>query len=380
MAGLALSRRLGPASRLVHSSLLEACGTRGRAPYEAVLTHGFVLDETGPQDVEIARQRRRAAGRDEAERRRHPAALGGRLGLFRGSAHRPRDPEASGRRLSPAAQHAALSAGRARRVRRRPRAVAPRQMPELERWVLHRLAELDALVRQSIAEYDFHAMFTALHNFCAVDLSAFYFDIRKDRLYCDCARRYRRGARRARCWTAPSTAWCAGWRRSCASPPRRPGSRAMATRRGAASISNSFAEVPRELARSGAGRALGAAARSAPRRHRRARGRARRQAHRLEPAGGGRGLRARAPRRLGSRGRSRRAVHHLGRYCVRRTAARGSLQPARCPRDRRRRLGRRGERCERCWRVLPEVGDVPGHADLCRRCAEVIDRRGVVLA
>ena len=60
-------------------------------------------------------------------------------------------------------------------------------MPELERWVLHRLAELDGTVRRAIADYDFHGMFTALHNFCAVDLSAFYFDIRKDRLYCDAA-------------------------------------------------------------------------------------------------------------------------------------------------------------------------------------------------
>src|SRR5204862_7030159 len=64
-------------------------------------------------------------------------------------------------------------------------AVAPQDMPELERWVLHRLAELDRVVRQGIADYDYRAIFTALHNFCAVDLSAFYFDIRKDRLYCD---------------------------------------------------------------------------------------------------------------------------------------------------------------------------------------------------
>src|SRR5205085_9830358 len=58
-------------------------------------------------------------------------------------------------------------------------AVPAEEMPELERWVLHRLAELDRLVRQSIADYDYHTLFTALHNFCAVDLSAFYFDIRK---------------------------------------------------------------------------------------------------------------------------------------------------------------------------------------------------------
>ena len=66
-------------------------------------------------------------------------------------------------------------------------AVPAAEMPELERWVLHRLAELDGTVRSAITDYDFHGMFTALHNFCAVDLSAFYFDIRKDRLYCDAA-------------------------------------------------------------------------------------------------------------------------------------------------------------------------------------------------
>jgi isoleucyl-tRNA synthetase len=58
-------------------------------------------------------------------------------------------------------------------------------MPELERFILHRLAELNELVRDCCARYDFHAMFTALHNFCAVELSSFYFDIRKDTLYCD---------------------------------------------------------------------------------------------------------------------------------------------------------------------------------------------------
>jgi isoleucyl-tRNA synthetase len=63
--------------------------------------------------------------------------------------------------------------------------VGPAAMPELERWVLHRLWELDRHVRRCCTEYDFHALFRALHDFCAVDLSAFYFDIRKDCLYCD---------------------------------------------------------------------------------------------------------------------------------------------------------------------------------------------------
>ena len=69
-------------------------------------------------------------------------------------------------------------------------------MPELERWVLHRLTEMDALIRNCIDAYDFHSMFTALHNFCAVDLSSFYFDVRKDSLYCDAPSSLRRRAAR----------------------------------------------------------------------------------------------------------------------------------------------------------------------------------------
>ncbi len=60
-------------------------------------------------------------------------------------------------------------------------------MPELERWVLHRLAELDTIFRPAVDDFDFHRIATELHNFCAVDLSAFYFDIRKDAIYCDAA-------------------------------------------------------------------------------------------------------------------------------------------------------------------------------------------------
>jgi isoleucyl-tRNA synthetase len=58
-------------------------------------------------------------------------------------------------------------------------------MPELERWALHRLAELDGQVRKAYGEFDFRRVFTLLFNFCTVDLSAVYFDIRKDALYCE---------------------------------------------------------------------------------------------------------------------------------------------------------------------------------------------------
>src|SRR5258707_2183232 len=178
-----------------NSSLIEACGTRGRAPYEAVLTHGFVLDEEGrkmskslgnviaPQDVmkqsgaDILRLW--VVASDYAEDLR----IGPEILKHMGDAYR---------RLRNTLRYLlGALAGFAPEE-----AVPAQQMPELERLVLHRLAELNQLVRRSIAEYDFHGLFTALHNFCAVDLSAFYFDIRKDRLYCDGSDDLRRRATR----------------------------------------------------------------------------------------------------------------------------------------------------------------------------------------
>jgi isoleucyl-tRNA synthetase len=89
--------------------------------------------------------------------------------------------------------------------------VAPADMPELERWVLHRLAEIDRIVREGYKAYDFQGVFRALFEFATVDLSAFYFDIRKDTLYCDGDTPRRRAARtvlvhlfdRLTTWLAP---------------------------------------------------------------------------------------------------------------------------------------------------------------------------------
>jgi isoleucyl-tRNA synthetase len=69
-------------------------------------------------------------------------------------------------------------------------------MPELEQWVLHRLAELDSAVRKGYAAYDFQGVFQKLFHFCTIDLSAIYFDIRKDALYCDAVDSPRRRAAR----------------------------------------------------------------------------------------------------------------------------------------------------------------------------------------
>ncbi|MCH7631236.1 MAG: class I tRNA ligase family protein, partial [Proteobacteria bacterium] len=70
------------------------------------------------------------------------------------------------------------------------------QMPELERWVLNRLFDLDQLIRGKANDYDFNAIYQALYNFCVLDLSSFYFDIRKDCLYCDARNSTKRRAAR----------------------------------------------------------------------------------------------------------------------------------------------------------------------------------------
>jgi isoleucyl-tRNA synthetase len=178
-----------------HTSLLESCGTRGRAPFETVLTHGFVLDESGrkmskslgnvtaPQDVidqsgaDILRLW--VVGSDYSEDLRvGPEILKRQVDLYR--------------RLRNTLRYLIGNLDSFQEKER----LDPSQMPELERWVLHRISELDVVVRKGIEDYDFHLLFSQVHNFCAVDLSAFYFDIRKDTLYCDAVTSdHRRAAR-----------------------------------------------------------------------------------------------------------------------------------------------------------------------------------------
>lgn len=166
-----------------HSSLLQACGTKGRAPYRGVLTHGFTLDEKGmkmskslgntvaPQQVidqygaDILRLW--VAQSDyTADLRIGPEILKGTADAYR--------------RLRNTFRFllGALNGWDGAQV---PLA----DMPELEAWVLHRLAELDARVRAGYAAYDFQGLFQEVFTFATSDLSAFYFDVRKDALYCD---------------------------------------------------------------------------------------------------------------------------------------------------------------------------------------------------
>ena len=163
---------------------MESCGTRGRAPFDVVLTHGFVLDESGykmskslgnvtaPQDVikhsgaDILRMWVCAA--DYADDLRiGPEILKTTVETYRKLRNTLRW------MLGNLAHFEAADK------------VAYEKMPELERLMLHRLAELDPLIRAAYAEFDYKRIFAALNGFMTSDLSAFYFDVRKDALYCD---------------------------------------------------------------------------------------------------------------------------------------------------------------------------------------------------
>jgi isoleucyl-tRNA synthetase len=200
-----------------HSSLLESCGTRGRAPYDGVLTHGFTLDEQG-------RKMSKSLGNITAPQTVCDQYGADILRLWVVGTDYTED-----QRIGPEIlKHQAEAYRRLRNTLRyllgsldgysSDETVAHADMPELERWVLHRLAELDVVLRRAVDDYDFHTIATELHNFCAVDLSAFYFDIRKDSIYCDAAGTLRRRAARTvmaevfsflTAWLAPITCFTA---------------------------------------------------------------------------------------------------------------------------------------------------------------------------
>ncbi|MEM6356202.1 MAG: isoleucine--tRNA ligase, partial [Pseudomonadota bacterium] len=178
-----------------HSSLLQACGTKGRAPYKSVVTHGFTLDEKGMKmskslgNTVVPEAVIKQYGADilrlwvaqadfTADQRIGPEILKGTADSYR----RLRN----GFRFLLGALDGFTEEER----------VAPEEMPELERWVLHRLAELDAEVGARYRAFDYDGVFSRLFSFVTSDLSAFYFDVRKDSLYCDAATSPKRRAAR----------------------------------------------------------------------------------------------------------------------------------------------------------------------------------------
>ncbi len=167
-----------------HSSLLEAVGTRGRAPFKAVLTHGFVLDEQGrkmskslgnvvaPQDVmkqygaDILRLWVMMSDTTE-DLRIGPEILKQQADVYRRLRNSLRWLLGCLDGFDPAER------------------LPDEELPGLERYILHRLTELDRRLRKAVETHDWTGVYPEIHAFCAADLSAFYFDIRKDTLYCD---------------------------------------------------------------------------------------------------------------------------------------------------------------------------------------------------
>ncbi|MFN3449072.1 MAG: isoleucine--tRNA ligase, partial [Roseococcus sp.] len=341
------------------SSLLESVGTRGVAPFKAVLTHGFTLDEQGrkmskslgnvtaPQEViakygadilrlwvmntDITEDQR--IGRNILEQqaelyRRIRNTLRWLLGSLHGF-------DAAEETLP----HAAL--------------------PELERWVLHRLSELDQRIRAAVASHDWTGVMPEIHGFCATDLSAFYFDIRKDSVYCDAASSPRRRACRTvldrlhRClcaWLAPmlpftaEEAWLARFGEAAESVhlqlfPEIPAEwRDPALAAKWARIRELRREVTAELERARAAGEMGSSLQAAP-------------------------VLALPESDLGLLDAAGWAE-----VCI---TSGFALEPG--PTAAARFLPAPGRKCERCWKLLPEVGASAAHPGLCRRCEAVVE-------
>ena len=166
------------------SSLLEAVGSRGKAPYKAILTHGFILDEkgykmsksvgNGKSPVDLMKEygadilRLWVAGSDYTEDIKFGEnILKGHVDVYR--------------RIRNTFCYLLGSFDGFDASQR----VALKDMSGLDRFILHRLSELEASVNECIKTFDFQRLIADINNFCARDLSAFYFDICKDALYCD---------------------------------------------------------------------------------------------------------------------------------------------------------------------------------------------------
>jgi isoleucyl-tRNA synthetase len=359
-----------------HSSLLESCGTRGRAPYDAVLTHGFVLDGKG---YKMSKSLNNVVAPQDMIKKFGADIL--RLWVVSSDYHD--DLRISDEIIQ---RHSDIY----RRLRNTLRfllgnlagfdaaeKVADSELPELERWVLHRLSKLDDLVRETTDAFDFHQLFIELHNFCSQDLSAFFLDIRKDALYCDAPSSLRRRAARTVMdrvfdslvrWLAPvlcftaDEAWRArygndssvhaqtynavsdGWKNDELAAKwekirklRRVVTGALEVERAEKRIGGSLDAAPKVYASADYVEALNGLdlaeiaitsdieliAGDAPE-----------GAYRLDDVAG-----------VG-------VVPGLAE----------------------------GEKCERCWQILPEVGSHPEHKTICHRCADAVDEMGVATA
>jgi len=351
------------------SSLMESVGTRGRAPYDAVLTHGMALTKDGrkmsksdgsgvdPQkvidqygadilrlwvsatdytnDVRIGDEIMKGMADGYRKIRNTLRFLIGNLNEFDES-----------ERLDVA------------------------DMPELERYVLHRMHEVDQVVRSAVDDFDFDRMYHAIFQFCTIDLSTLFFDIRKDALYCDAPTTNRRRAARTVLdevfnhlvtWLAPIlcfTAEEAWWERNG---------------RDTSVHLQTYFLVPDNWRDDVLGekwqkiltlRRVVTGALEIERREKRI----------------GSSLQA-APTIYVSDDSYTSALEGIdlaemaitsGATLVQGAGPEGAFALDDAPGISVVSALSDGEKCDRCWQVLPEVGTIPGHDDLCGRCAEAV--------
>ncbi|MFQ5954176.1 MAG: isoleucine--tRNA ligase [Kiloniellales bacterium] len=358
-----------------HSSLLEACGTRGVAPYEAVLTHGFVVDQHG-------RKMSKSLGNVVSPQEVIETLGADILRLWVVASDYTED-----LRIGPDILKHQVEAYR--RLRNTLRFLlgnlpgdhpaeppALQEMPELERWILHRLWQLDQVVRGASERFDFHTLYTQLHGFCALELSAFYFDVRKDCLYCDRAAAPRRRAavmvleRLFSCltaWLAPILCFTAeeAWRA-----------------RAAADAADSvhlrlFPEVPEAWRDEALDEKW-------------------QQVRALRRVVTGALEIAREGKRIGSSLQAHPIVYADPAYASAlenldlaeiAITSDATLSRQAAPEDAFRLddvdgvavvVGAaQGSKCQRCWKVLPEVGSHGSFPDICKRCAEAVEAVGL---
>jgi isoleucyl-tRNA synthetase len=170
-----------------HSSLLESCGTRGKAPFESILSHGFVVDGKG---LKMSKSLGNVIAPEDILKK-YGADI---LRIWVASSNYAEDLRIDHSILD---QHADSY----RKIRNTFRYLLGNlndnfeeidlekinlsELPELEQFMLHKVYSLNENFKNYFNNYDFHNLYKELLNFCTVDLSAFYFDIRKDSLYCD---------------------------------------------------------------------------------------------------------------------------------------------------------------------------------------------------
>ena len=353
------------------SSLLESCGTRGRAPYDHVVTNGFVVDGDG-------RKMSKSLGNvmvPEEVIKQYGAEI---IRIWVASSDYTED-----LRISKEIIGSAVDAYRKLRNTLRyllgalngysdAETIAAKDMPELERYVLHRLAVLDGEIRDAYARFDFKAAWRRIMDFASLELSAFYLDVRKDSLYCDAPDDNRRRAARTvmkevldrlTAWIAPVCVFTSE-EVFLARNPDTDGSIHLTT----------FPETPSDWRDEALGekwkkvravRRVVTGALEVERREKRI----------------GASLEA-APVVYVADADLRAAYDGLdaaelfitsgatltgdappdGAFRLEGESADVAVVPAKAD----------GGKCQRCWRILPEVGTVPSHDDLCQRCADVV--------